>query len=757
MTSLNDEITSLTAQLSDIEKRIVEITGGTVDAVMDKDGESFLLGRAQQHLSQNAEFQRKVAAQQTAILNALPAHIAVLDGESRILEVNEAWHLFAQRNGFPETRAGLGESYLKVCERAQDLFADITSADDAGKAAAGIGAVLEGVHDNFTLEYPCHSPEEQRWFKMTVTPMPADAGLGAVVMHIDITERKRAQIEQQRAARVFTASSDGVIITDGSGIILDVNPAFSSITGYEKEEVLGQHPLILKDDTRHSASGKKMWHALDTLNYWQGESSNRRKNGENYTQHLSVSVIRGEEGDVINYIVMFCDVTQSKAHDAALEHLAHHDLLTGLPNRRLLTDRLQQAKRQSRRNQETLAICYIDLDNFKPINDRFGHAAGDQVLIEVTARLRGMLRDTDTVSRIGGDEFVLLLPGVKTAELSELLERLMCKVREIIVIADKPVEVSVSMGVVLFPDDDVNPDTLLRHADQAMYIAKESGRNRYHIYDPKLARKAEERILRLKHILNGLHNHEFALHYQPKVNMRNGEIIGVEALVRWAHPKLGLLAPTDFLDIIIGSDVEIIFGEYVLDCAVSQIHAWNQLHMPLKISINVSGNELLQPDLSEKIITAISRYPSVKPDQLEIEVLETAAIKDIAQAIVNLNGCREAGLQVSLDDFGTGYSSLTILRTLAVDTLKIDQSFVRSMLHDPSDQSMVESVIRMAQAFDRQVIAEGVETMEHARELLALGCEQGQGYWIARPMPADDIPAWILQWQITRSWDSTNQ
>lgn len=750
MSVLAEELAQHIEQLQDLESQLLDLDKGRAQGLMDHSDELYILSQVQKHLRQTAQLQRRFAGQQASLIDALPAQVALLDSRGNLFEVNAAWQGFARLNVADDADAYLGKNYLEICDRAEGA-----NSREAKAVAAGLRTILSGKQQNFSLEYPCHAPSQQRWFRLMAAPLRLDGHCGAVVMHIDITERKLAEMQSQRAARVFSASNDGIMITDATCVVLDVNPAFSKITGYSKEEVLGQQAMFLNADLQATDLESQMWQSLNNLGSWRGDIRNRRKNGDVYVESLSVSVITDEHGDRVNYIAVFSDVTQLKAHQAELNRVAHHDALTGLPNRRLLTDRLQQAMRQTKRTQQTLAVCYIDLDNFKPINDSLGHAAGDRVLIEVATRFLHTLRETDTVSRIGGDEFVLLLSGIQDVkELNALLKRLMNKICEPITLGEQVTEVFASMGVVLFPDDDADADTLLRHADQAMYTAKESGRNRYHIYDAQLARKAAKRISQIKSIQKGLRNHEFILYYQPKVNLRTGQVVGVEALVRWQHPKLGLLPPAAFLDDVIGSDIEISFGDYVLKRAVKQLADWHEQGVVTQVSINVSGHELRQLDLAQKIEREVKRYPSVCAKQLEIEVLETAAVEDIAQAMTNLNACRSVGLQISLDDFGTGYSSLTVFRKLPIDTLKIDKSFVLGMLEDADDHGIVESVIRMAQALNRNVIAEGVETPAHARALMALGCEQGQGFGIARPLPADEVGPWLAHWEEAKPWQS---
>ncbi len=749
MTTPSEELIGLASQLREIEQRISEVSGGTVDAIVDREGRPHLLRGAQQDLHGRVELQRRFSEQQAAILDALPAHIALLDAEGNIVAVNKAWRQFGETNS-PDTRfCGEGSNYLDVCDRSSGAAAE------ASEAAAGIRAVLNAQRERFSLEYPCHSPDQNRWFNLISAPLRAGQPGGAVVMHIDITERKLAEMSLRRAASLFGASNDGVLITDPDGIIRDVNPAFTLISGYSSHELVGQ-PAAIHPRLNTPGLSEAIDASLAAQGHWSGELRARRKSGEVYEQKVSVSVITDENQHPLNYIIIISDITRIKAHAAELDRVAHYDALTGLPNRRLLTDRLEQAIRHARRYEEVLAVCYLDLDHFKPINDHWGHSTGDQVLVDVARRLEGALRESDTVCRLGGDEFVLLLPGIDPdGELDRALDRIMEVLHEPFDInGGKTSRVSASIGMALYPEDGEDADALLRYADQAMYSAKAGGRDRYLRFDRSAAQRLKEHSSQLQSIVTGLERQEFIFHFQPKVDLRDGKLIGVEALVRWQHPEHGLLSPARFLDFVIGSEIEIRFGEYVLDAALAQLSAWQQQGLTLQVSINVSGNELRQPGLADRIVERLGQYPELKPGQLEIEVLETAAIQNNSQVLLTLNQCREAGLQVSLDDFGTGYSSLTVFRQLPVDTLKIDQSFVRDMLEDAEDCSIVESVIHMARAFNRSVVAEGVETMGHARALMRMGCHQVQGYGIARPMPADQIPGWIADWQREKSWET---
>ncbi len=438
---------------------------------------------------------------------------------------------------------------------------------------------------------------------------------------------------------------------------------------------------------------------------------------------------------------------------AELERIAHYDPLTGIPNRRLLADNLNQAIARARRQEKSLAVCYLDLDGFKPVNDQYGHAVGDALLVEIARRLEQVLRVEDTLARLGGDEFVIILTDLdQTNEIDTVLTRVLEAVGSEILLGIATVRVSASIGVTIFPADDADPDTLLRHADQAMYQAKEAGKNRYQVFDPEHDRQIQSHRGYLQRLTEALEQNEFILFYQPKVNLENGSVIGAEALIRWQHPERGLLPPGEFLHHLNGSDLEIAVGEWVIETVLKQITRWNAAGLNLTVSANVSAEHLLKPEFADRLKLILDNYQGLKPGSLELEILETAALADIEQAVNTLNRCRQMGIDFALDDFGTGYSSLAYFRSLPVDILKIDQSFVRHMLEDPDDLGLVEGVIHLAHAFNRQVIAEGVETLEHGALLMHLGCNLAQGYGIARPMPAENFLAWVEKWAAQSAW-----
>ncbi|MES2148277.1 MAG: EAL domain-containing protein [Pseudomonadota bacterium] len=570
---------------------------------------------------------------------------------------------------------------------------------------------------------------------------------------VDVTERKQFELGQREAATVFAHSHEGIMVVSPDLRVTKVNPAFEQITGYSAAEMLGRPPSKLSSGRHDKLFYQALWQAVHEQDFWRGEIWNRRKNGEVYPERLTISTVRDPGGAIQHYIAVFSDISQIKAHEDELNRVANYDTLTGAPNRRLLLDRFAQAIQRSARNGGSLAVCFLDLDGFKAVNDQYGHPAGDQLLIGVARHLNAVMRADDTLARLGGDEFVLLLSDVGTPEdCAQALDRILAAVGEPVCVEGTELRISASIGVSLYPADNVDADSLLRHADQAMYLAKESGKNRYHLFDPEFDRKAQRRRQFLERVALALLQDELLLYYQPKVDLNSGALVGAEALMRWNHPQRGVLAPGEFLPQIAGSRLERELGAWVIDTALAQMALWSSQGLQLSVSVNISAEHLLHPDFYDQLALALARFPTVLASHFELEVLETAAISDMEQAIAVLERCRGLGVGFALDDFGTGYSSLTYLRKLPVDTLKVDQSFVRDMLVDKDDHGIVEGVIQLARAFRRKVVAEGVETQAHGEALLALGCHVAQGYGIARPMPAGLLQDWARQWGEAPAW-----
>jgi diguanylate cyclase (GGDEF)-like protein/PAS domain S-box-containing protein len=569
----------------------------------------------------------------------------------------------------------------------------------------------------------------------------------------DITEQKRNEARLQLAASVFTHAREGIVITAADGTIVEVNDTFSRITGYPRDEVLGRNPRMLQSGRQGADYYAAMWAALRENGYWCGEIWNRRKNGAVYAEMITISAVCDAAGAVQNYVALFTDITPIKDHQQQLERIAHYDALTGLPNRVLLADRLRQAIVQSQRRRQSLAVVYLDLDGFKAINDGYGHEAGDELLVVAARRMQDALREGDTIARIGGDEFVAVLVDLqRPRDCEPVLARLLTAAAEPVMVGPHRLQVSASIGVTLYPQDGADADLLMRHADQAMYLAKQSGKNRYHLFDVSQDEATKLRHEGVEQIRRGLGLGQFELFYQPKVDMHSGAVVGAEALIRWRHPQRGLLAPAEFLPVIENHPLSVDLGEWVLARALGQMSEWKAAGFQLAVSVNIGARQLQQDDFPVRLAKLLAAHPEVKPGELELEILETSALEDIAKVSKVMHACNALGVPFALDDFGTGYSSLTYLKHLPAELLKIDQSFVRDMLDDPDDLAIVEAVIGLATAFRRNVIAEGVETAAHGALLCRLGCRLAQGYGVARPMPAADLPAWAASWRPDPSW-----
>jgi diguanylate cyclase (GGDEF)-like protein/PAS domain S-box-containing protein len=570
----------------------------------------------------------------------------------------------------------------------------------------------------------------------------------------DITERKLADDKLKLAASVFSHAREGIIITNVDGCIIDVNETFTDITGYTKDEVIGKNPRMLSSGRQTKEFYTAMWKDLKEKGHWYGEIWNQRKDGEVFPEALTISSVRNSEGETKNYVAIFSDITAQKAHQGQLEHIAHFDALTNLPNRVLLADRLQQAMSQAQRRQQRLAVAYLDLDGFKAINDRHGHHVGDQLLVAISAGMKHVLREGDTLARLGGDEFVAVLIDLDTDPNNlAMLDRLLQAAAQREYVGDVCLQVSASLGVTFYPQaEEIDADQLLRQADQAMYQAKLGGKNRYFIFDATHDSTLRVRRETLERIRLALDTGEFVLHYQPKVDMRSGRVVGAEALIRWQHPERGLLAPGVFLPVIEDHPLAVDVGEWVIDTALKQAQSWSEVGFDIPVSVNIGARQLQQDNFVERLERILADNPKAKPSQLELEILETSALEDVAQVSSLIESCARIGLKFALDDFGTGYSSLTYLKRLKVDVLKIDQSFVRDMLEDSDDLAILEGVIGLAAAFKREVIAEGVESVEHGAMLLKLGCVLAQGFGIARPMPAHELLQWAQTWRPDPSW-----
>ncbi len=593
---------------------------------------------------------------------------------------------------------------------------------------------------------------EERWIYCKAKPELGAGKLKGIAQ--DITKRKQAEHELELAASVFTHANEGIIITDPDGNILKVNAAFCRITGYTQDEVMGKNPRLLQSGKHPIIFYQKMWQSLTSKGQWSGEVWNQRKNGEHYAELLHINAVKNNAAEIQHYVALFSDITEQKQYQTQLEHLAHYDALTHLPNRALLSDRLQQAMALEHRRGHLLAVAYLDLDGFKAINDQYGHHIGDQLLLKLAVSFEGILRKEDTIARLGGDEFVVVLLELDNEiDCIPGIQRLLLAANKPILIEGFSLQVSASIGVSFYPqDNDVSAEQLLRQADQAMYQAKLAGKNIYQLFDAEKDRWVRGYHQRLERIRQALYDDEFVLYYQPKVNIRSGEIIGVEALIRWQHPEKGLLEPAEFIPLIVSDQLGLLIDQWIIESAVAQLHQWQQQGRALSISVNVGTLLLEQSHFIDNLTQLLKTYPDLDTRYLELEVLETSALKDINLVSHVIKTCQNLGISFALDDFGTGYSSLIYLKRLPATTLKIDRSFIRDMLNDPDDLAILEGILVLSSAFRQKVIAEGVETQAHCELLLRLGCDLVQGYFIARPMPPELIPQWAATWKPQSHW-----
>jgi diguanylate cyclase (GGDEF)-like protein/PAS domain S-box-containing protein len=585
--------------------------------------------------------------------------------------------------------------------------------------------------------------------------------LRTIGTHTDITQRKKSEETIRLAAKVFKHALEGIMITTLDGSIIEVNDAFTAITGYSRDEALGQNPRLLKSGRHDKEYYQQMWRDLAHKGFWVGENWNRRKSGEIYAQTQKVSTVRDEQGKALHYVSLFSDITIEKNHEQELERIARYDSLTKLPNRALLGERLEQALVQTERRGQHLAVVFIDLDGFKAVNDTHGHEAGDHLLITLAERMKGALRDGDILARLGGDEFVAVLLDLADVDASApMLNRLLGATAQPVQLGQVQLQVSASLGVTFYPQaqgQELETDQLLRQADQAMYQAKQAGKNRFHVFDPEQDRGVRSHHENMESIRRALAQNELVLEYQPKVNLRTGVVIGVEALIRWLHPQRGSLLPAGFLPMIEDHPLAIELGRWVIENALLQIERWRQAGLNVAVSVNIGRRHLMQDDFVQRLREALAAHPEVQPNWLELELLEANAIHDLDQVSRVIQECGSIGVQCAIDDFGSGYSSLKGLKKLPVKYLKIEQTFIRDMLDSSDSLLILIGVLKLASAFDLKVIAEGVETPEHGFMLLQLGCELAQGFGIAPPMPADELPAWVKNWKPDPTWSDVQR
>jgi diguanylate cyclase (GGDEF)-like protein/PAS domain S-box-containing protein len=631
------------------------------------------------------------------------------------------------------SQTGLGE----ICgRRASDVIPGIRESDP--QLFEIYGRVARGGPPE---QFESYVKSLQQWFAVRVFCLKP--GQFVSVFNV-ITEQKRAEADRRLAAASFQ-SANGMIISDANGVIQRVNQAFTRITGYTVDEAVGKKTNLLKSGRQDAAFYAAMWAELNLHGMWQGEIWNRRKNGEIYPEWLNITAVKGGSGAVTHYVGTFSDITERKVAESQIKELAFYDTLTKLPNRRLLLDRLRQALAASIRNDREGGLMFIDLDNFKTLNDTLGHACGDLLLQQAAERIAACIRTGDTVARLGGDEFVVMLedlnenPRDAASQIRVVGEKILTILSQPYRLGGQESQGTASIGATLFGEHRDNIDELLTQADIAMYQAKASGRNSLRFFDPELQSAVRARATLESDLRQALKEGQFLLYYQPQVNSA-GELTGAEALIRWRHPERGLVLPAEFIPLAEECGLILPLGHWVLETGCAQMVAWARRpeieHVTL--AINVSARQFRHADFVEEVLEVVGRT-GVDPNKLKLELTESMLVDNLQDLIAKMMTLKAQGLSFSLDDFGTGYSSLSYLKRLPLSQLKIDQSFVQDVLHDPSDVAIARTIVALAQSLGLHVIAEGVETEEQRVLLAGHGCHAYQGFLFSRPVPAEEF------------------
>ncbi len=675
------------------------------------------------------------------LVDALPLPVFVRTSDGTCLSVNKAWERLFDTPA--ETVVGI------------PLHSDFAPIEPT--RASKERRTVPRESNEVLIRSGAFDVREMSYFKAAFSTTDGSEG-GTISALVDITERKLAQeelvAEKERAEVTLSSIGDGVITTDMAGCIESINEVAQFLTGHSSVHAVGR-PLVAVfnlDSTSQAlpygttlralhATTKRL-HAVNQLLV--------HRSGERYPIEFTAAPIRKGNGPQIGCVLVFRDISETRDLQQQISWQATHDALTGLNNRAALAERLTHAVFQARQDDRLLAVCLLDLDHFHAINEQHGNTMGDLLLKEVALRLQDIAPDPANIARLGGDEFVVLLPGhTNVSSIHDHAQQLLQRLAQPYAIGDQQISLTASVGISIFPLDNANPDTLMRHADQAMYQAKQTGRSRLHQFDAQNDLNIQTQHSQITRIACALQSGEMRLFYQPKVNMRSGHILGYEALMRWAHPERGIVSPGDFLPLIEHTDVIIEAGHWALHKAMAQLDEWVQQGHGWMVSVNIAARHFHHPDFVECIRQLLLQYPRVPSHLLELEILESAALQDVAHMREVMQACQALGVQFALDDFGTGFSSLSYLKQLPAETIKIDRTFVDGLLDDADDRTLVSAIVGLSQAFARSVIAEGVETADQASKLLTLGCDLGQGYGICKPMPLASVQEWAAQYSLS--------
>ncbi len=653
---------------------------------------------------------------------------------------------------------GLSPNHKKITH---DRFMESVHPADRERVETALDESLSNADIPYRLEFRLLLPNGKPRHVNSIGEVTFDGTGKAIQMSgtiHDITDRKEAEehlhiattvfggamaeVEEQLSitAKVFENAIEGILITDPHGTIVSINPAFTSITGFSAEEVIGQTPRILHSDRQEKSFYENMWRQIREQGFWKGELWNRRRNGEAFPLAETITAIRNKNGELINYVGVFHDLTHIKAKEQALHFQTYHDSLTGLPNRDLFQDRLNQAIGNAHRNKSKVLVLFFDLDSFKNVNNSLGHTAGDQLLQDVSTRLRFFIREGDTLARLGSDTFAIILREVKQPrDALTVVRKLTDAISKRFHILDNDLYITTSIGITLYPDDGNSAEILIKNADIALARAKKSGHDSFQYYKPEMGEQAGRRMNLENKLRLTLERDEFILHYQPRVAIESGRIVGMEALVRWNQAESGLVSPGEFIPVAEETGLIIPLGEWILETACRQNKQWLDAGFgPLKISVNLSARQFRAQGLLDMIAgkLEISRLPA---DSLELEITESMVMDNVERAIDTLEKLRELGLNIAVDDFGTGYSSLNYLKRFPIHTLKIDQSFIRDLTNDSDDAAITSAVIALGRNLRLNIVAEGVETKEQLVFLRSQSCNELQGYYYSRPLDAESF------------------
>ncbi len=702
----------------------------TGDLVAEKARRLGVLEQTNARLLETETDLRRREARLRSMFEFLPLGLVRTSVEGRFLEANWAFlHM-------------LGYSMSELAElTCEDLTPKRFRQDDERQRAELLSKRRYGPYDK---EYH-HKDGRRVAVRLVGTLMTESNGDASVWSTVeDISERRRQEAQNLLSASVFDNTVEAIVVTDADVRIITVNPAFSDITGFSADAVIGANPRMIKSDRHDVSFYKTLWDKLLTEGKWQGQIWNRRKDGEAFLASQTISSVRDSNGAITHFVSIFIDITDLHHKDALLRHQAYHDALTGLPNRLLLQDRLGHAIEIGRRIGEEVAVMFIDLDRFKIVNDSLGHDIGDVLLMEIAERLQSCLRRSDTVARLGGDEFVAVLSNFNSvAEVAEVAEKIVSCMAETMVIKGHQLAVGASVGIAMFPQDGADVTTLMKDADAAMYRDKKSGRGTFRFFNAGMDGAAAERLSLEIALRHALEREEFELYYQPKVDLRSGACSGAEALIRWNNPERGLMMPRQFIPSAEESGLILGIGGWVLEQACRQLANWRENGQALvKLSVNVSPRQFIDQGLCDRLARLLELY-RLDPSLLEIELTESTVMAEPDLAIKQLLKLRWNNTPVSVDDFGTGYSSLSYLKRLPINTIKIDQSFIHRVDAEADNAAIVAAIVGIARALGMDIIAEGVETEGEERHLLEAGCRLAQGYRYARPLPLDQFEAWL--------------